>query len=127
MLSGLLEHNYICSGSDNQSRKFDSCFSILKALLLEWRNYKKIFQIEESYSLQMEDKTDSQNVDWIEVRLERTPNLVQVSDKASGKTNMDFGPPNSSSRGNRHEFPTSFSSSLMPESKEKDLSGQGEK
>lgn len=51
---------------------------------------QEISQIDESFGQNMESKTDSQDVDWIEVRLKRASNLVLNPGKVSGKAKLDL-------------------------------------
>lgn len=62
--------------------------SILKILLLSWKSFRSSPKLITS-GYHNENKTDTQEADWVEVRLKRTPRTNKNQGKGAGKINQN--------------------------------------
>lgn len=63
----------ICFGCGSQSHKFDACKLNSKNDTLKLEKFQRFSQVDDSHGLYNEEKTDTQEVDWVEVRLKKAP------------------------------------------------------
>lgn len=82
MVSGLgKHHDFVLDVVINLI--FDSCIFNSNSITLEVEKLQEISQIDEFFGLNKEGKTDSQDINWIEIHLKRAPKLVQILGKFS--------------------------------------------
>lgn len=76
----------ICFGYDSQSHKFDTCTLNSKGIGMRIENFQESFHIDESMDCKKEDKNETQDAYWVEIRLRRPPSAFRNSGKNTSKT-----------------------------------------
>lgn len=73
--------------------KFDVCKFISKNVALKLEKFQEFSQVDDTFGYHNENRTDTKEADWVEVRLKRTPRLNKTQVKGAGKINQNANAP----------------------------------